>query len=190
MRKIVNTVLIVVSLILVVGLLLDIGAETNSQEQRRPRGANISLSSEEIPHLVEIIRVWKLVDELGLNEEQLVKFLPKFKELNDLRSRYYGDRRETVNEISKLLEANASEDQLKPIADKFTDAEVNYYQTYNQLNDTLNANLTVKQRAKFIVFQDRYRSDIRRLIRTLRELSDQREPRSRPQPTTPQEKKD
>ncbi len=189
MSKIVNTVL--VSLILVVGMLLAVGAETESQEQeRRPRGMNISLSSEEIPHLVEIIRVWKLVEELGLNEEQLVKFLPKFKELNALRSRYYGNRRETVTEISKLLEANASEDQLKPITDKFKSAESGYYQTYRQLNDALDANLTVKQQAKFIVFQDRYRSDVRRLIRTLRGLSDQREPRSRPQPTTPREKND
>lgn len=191
MRKIVNTVLVAASLILVVGLVIEIGAESGNQERaRRSRGINISLSSEEIPHLVEIIRVWKLVDELELNEGQLIQFLPKFKELNDRRSRYYRHRRDTVAEIGKLLEASASEAQLKPITDEFRSAEVDYYRTYSKLNDTLNANLSVKQQAEFIVFQDRYRSDVRRLIRTLRELSDQREEHSKPQPTSSKEKKD
>jgi len=183
MRRIANTVLMMTALILIVGLLLPIGAETDRPApERRPSGMDIDLSNEDIPHLVEIIRVWKLVDELELNEEQLIKFLPKFEELNDLRNKYYRGRRKIVTGLEKLLEENASEDQLKSVVDGFKGTEVDYYVTYKRLNDELDRNLNIEQQARFVVFQDRYRSDMRSLIRTLRKLSDEHEPRLRRQP--------
>ena len=183
MRRIVNTVLMMIVLVLIAGLLLAIGAETDKPApERRPSGLDIDLPNEDVPHLVEIIRIWKLVDELELNEEQLIKFLPKFKELIDLRDKYFRSRRKTVTELENLLEANASQDHLKSAIDEFKTAEVDYYVTYRRLNDELDANLNVKQRAKFVVFQERYRSDMRSLIRTLKKLSDQREPRRHRQP--------
>ncbi len=188
MRKIINIFLITITMILAAGLLIAIGAEdAKPAPQRSPSG--ISISREEIPHLVEIIRVWKLVDELGLNEEQLMEFLPKFKELNSLRSGYYRSRRETVKKLTKLLEGNTPETQLKSVTEKFRDTEVEYYVKYKQTQDALESNLNVKQRAQFIVFEDKYRDDMRRLIRTLRGLSDQREPRRERQPVPLKENK-
>lgn len=173
MRRIINTVLMAVLLVLVVGLLLAIGAETDKPDpERRPRRMGIDLSREEIGEFIDIFRVWKIVNDLELDEEQLMGFLPRFGELRRLREEYYENRHEIVAELDKLLEANASEDKLKPIIDKFRDVEVNYYRKYGQLQDALESDLSVRQRAKFIVFQDRYRDDMRRLIRTLRELSD------------------
>ncbi len=173
MRKIINTVLAVAALILALGLLLAIGDETERQvPQKRPSGMDIGLSSEEIPHLVEIIRVWKLVDELGLNEDQLVKFLPNFKKQIDLVEEYSRNRREIVTTLSELLETNASAAELKSAIDKVRNSERNFFSTYGELNDALEANLNVKQQAKFIIFQDRYRRDMKRLTNALRKLSD------------------
>ena len=177
MRKTINLVLMVVSLALILGLVLVIGAETQeSRPERRSRKTDTDLSREEISRLIEIIRIWKLVDELGLNEKQLTEFLPRFKELHDMRGEHYRDRRDAIEELGGLLEADTSESQLKSKIDEFRSAEVNYYLKYKELQDALNANLTVEQRAKYIVFEDKYRDDIRRLIRTLRGLSEQREP--------------
>ena len=114
MRKTINVILIMALLALVLGLLLAIGAETNRPSTKNPAGRiDIRLSKEEIPKLVEIIRIWKLVDELELEEEQLVKFLPWFKESNDLRSKHYRSRRDAVAKLRELLEADSSEDRLK-----------------------------------------------------------------------------
>ena len=177
MRKTINLVLIMASLALILGLVLTIGAETDDRRpERRNREMDISLTREEIPRLVEIIRIWKLVDELGLNEKQMTEFLPIFKELNDMRRKHYKDRRDAVKKMSELLEADTPDSQLKSATDDFRNAEVNYYRKYKELQDALNANLTVKQRVKYIVFEDKYRDDLRRLIRTLRGLSEQRGP--------------
>lgn len=185
MRRIVNTVLMMIALVLIAGLLLAIGAETDKPApERRPSGLDIDLPNEDVPHLVEIIRVWKLVDELELKEEQLIKFLPKFKELIDLRDKYFRSRRKNVTGLEKLLTANPSENELKSAIDEFKSAEVDYYITYKRLNDELDTNLNIEQQAKFIVFQDRYRRDMRSLIRTLKKLSDHRESRLKRQPST------
>jgi hypothetical protein len=185
-RKVINVILIIALLALVLGLLLAIGAETDKPGTEIDTGGmDIRLSKEEIPKLVEIIRIWKLVDELVLKEKQLVEFLPKFKELDSLRSKYYRDRRNAISKLRKLLEANSSGDQLKPAMDEFRNAEMSFYQKYRQLEDALNSNLTVKQQAKFVVFQDKYRDDIRRLMRNLRELSNLREQKAKAQPAPP-----
>jgi hypothetical protein len=190
-RKFVNTVLLMILLALVLGLLLAIGAETGKPgTEKRTEGMSIKLSKEEIPRLVEIIRIWKLVDELELKEKQLVGFLPKFKELNSLRAKHYRDRRNAVNKLRKLLEAGSSEDQLKSAMDELKNIEATFYQKHKQLQDALNSDLTVKQQAKFAVFQDKYRDDIRRLIRNLRELSNLREQRPKPQPMPSRGKKE
>ena len=178
MRKTINLVLMMASLALILGLVLAIGAETEeSRSEKRRKETDTDLSREEISRLIEIIRIWKLVDELGLNEQQLTEFLPRFKELRDMRREHYRDRRRAIEELDGLVEAgNFSESSLKPKVDKFRSAEVNYYRKYKELHDALNAKLTVKQQAKYIVFEDKYRDDMGRLINTLRGLSEQREP--------------
>ncbi len=189
MKRVVNIILIIACLFLFLGLLLTIGAETDNSDRARQDRGNIELSREDIPRIFEILRIWKLVDELELNEDQLLAFLPKFKELEELRRRYYRGRRDHIEKMSKLLEANPSEDQLKSATDEFRKAEIDFYQEHRQLKDSINSDLTIKQRAKFVVFEDKYRDDMRSLMRNLRDLSNLREQRLRHQPETLEEKK-
>lgn len=183
MRKIINVILIMVLLALVL-VLLAIGAETNRPSTKNPTGRiDIRLSKEEIPKLVEIIRIWKLVDELELEEEQLVKFLLWFKESNDLRARHYRSRRDAVAKLRELLEADSSEDRLKSAMDELKSIETKFHQKEKQLENTLNSILTVKQQAKYTVFRDVYKRDMQRLMRNLQELSNLREQPPKPQST-------
>jgi hypothetical protein len=189
-RKVINVILIIVLLGLVLGLLLAIGAETDKPSARNHSGGiDIEISKEDIPKLVEIIRIWKLADELGLDDEQLLVFLPRFKELNDLRARYYISRRKAVSDMKKLLEANPSESQVKSAVDDLRNAETKFRREERQSEDKLNSGLTVKQQAKFVVFQDVYRRDMYRLMKNLQELSNLREQRLKPQPVPLHEKK-
>lgn len=189
MKRVVNIILIIACLFLFLGLLLTIGAETDNPDEAKQNRGNIELSKEDIPRIFEILRIWKLVDELELNEDQLLAFLPKFKELEALRRRYYRGRYDSVKKLGKLLEANSSENQLKSATDEFRKAEIDFYQKYRQLKDSINSDLTIKQQAKFVVFEDKYRDDMRSLMRNLRDLSNLREQRLKHQPETLKEKK-
>ena len=174
MRKVINIILIMVSLVLV--LLMAVGAENDRPSAKKPaRGIGIDLTREDIGRLVEIIRIWKIVDELKLKEEQLVEFLPRFKELNDLRFEHYRSGRKAVDELRKLLETNTSEDQIKLAMDDLRGAEMKFRQKERQLEDKLNSGLTIRQQAKFIVFQAGYWRDMGDLTRKLQELGNLRE---------------
>ena len=191
MRKVNSIILIAILLALVLGFLLTIGADTDNPDARVPvEDIGIELSREEIPKLVEIIRIWKLVDDLELKEEQLATFLPRFKELNDLRNKHYRGRREALNKLRVLLEKNSSESKIKPAMDDLRKAEEQFLQKEKQLGNALNSSLTIKQQAMFVVFQDVYRRDMQRLMRNLQELSRLKERRSRPQPVPSKEKKE
>jgi Spy/CpxP family protein refolding chaperone len=187
MRKIINTIMIVA--VFALGLLLAISAETKNNTKRPAEGIGIDLKKEEIPRLVDIIWIWKLVDELELREEQLTQFISRFKELRDLRGQFFRDRREAIAEMDTLLETGASDNELKSATDEFRSLETEFRQKERQLEDLLNSSLTTKQQARLIVFQDRYRRDMGRLVKNLQELSNLRQQSLKYQPE-PLKKKD
>ncbi len=190
MRKIVNICLIVALFVLVLGFLLATGSEDSKPAPKNTQDdTSLSQMKEDIPKLVEIIRIWKLVDELGLQEDQLVKFLPRFKELTDLRFKHYRLRRTTSDELRKSLGANSSDEKLKSTLNRARNAEADFEQKEGQLENELYSILTVKQQAKFAVFQDSYYRDMRRLIGQLKELSDLKEQKMKYQPKTLKEQK-
>ena len=181
MRKIINIILIMA--VLALGVLLAIGAETDKQSPKRPSDSiGNGLSKEETSRLLEIIWIWKLVDELELKEDQLTEFIPRFKELSDLKGKYYRDRRESTSKIGKLLKTDTSEDQFQEALAELRNLEIGFREKEKQLEKSLNSGLTIKQQAKFIVFQDSYRHDMRQLVGKLRELSKMREQPLKPQP--------
>ena len=182
MRKVINIISIIVLLALILGLLLAIGAETDKPSTKKPSGGiGIDLSKEDIPRLLRIIRIWKLVDELELKEEQLVEFLPRFKELNELRFEHSRSRRKAVDELKKLLETDSSQDHIKSVIDELRNSEIEFRQKERQLEDKLNSGLTIRQQAKFVVFQTVYWRDMQQLRRKLQELGNLRDQRPRPQ---------
>lgn len=191
MRRIVNIVLMAtLGVLALLGWLLAIGAETEKGDPAKPsEDVNIQISRDEIPELIEIIRVWKLVNGLGgLEEEQLVKFLHRFKELDRLKGEYDKNRRETIDRLRKLLETNSSEDQIKAVLSEFKKVEDNFHQKERQIEDALASSLTVRQQARFLVFQDTYKRDIGRLIQNLKKLSEIREKRLKRQTEAPSKK--
>ena len=190
MKKIINISLIVAIFLLIFGFLLASGSEnTNTGKKVDQDDVNLSQLREDIPKLVEIIRIWKLVDELELQEEQLVKFLPRFKEINNLRAKNYRLRRTTADELRKLLETDSSEEKFKSTLSRARNATVDFRQKEKRLEDELYSILSVKQQAKFAVFQDSYYRDMRRLIGQLKELSDLKEQKMKYQPKTLKEQK-
>ena len=174
MRKHANTISIIALLVLVSGLLLAVGAETGKSADEKATASIVDLSKEDIPRLVEIIRIWKFVDELGLKEEQMVEFIPRFKELNDLRSNYYRSRGNAINKLKGIIGPNPSKAQIESAINEYRNLRTIYHQEEKQLEDKLYSGLTVEQQAKFIVFQSVYRRDMINLQRELQKLGELR----------------
>lgn len=183
MRKVINTILIAVILILSLGLLFAIGADIDSkikpiQPVNNSNNIDFQISKEEIPKLVEVIKIWKLVDELELsnfNEDKLTRFLAKYRQLETIRGEYWKNRSEGISKIKKLIDTNASEEQIKLALDELNKLDANFFEKDRQIKESINSILTAKQQAELIIFQDTHWRDMKNLVRDLERISQIRE---------------
>ena len=174
MRKHANIISVIALLVLVSGSFLVVGAKTSKSADEKTTASIVDLSKEDIPRLVEIIRIWKFVDELGLKEEQMLQSIPRFKELNDLRSNYYRNRGKTIDKLRGMISSSPSKAQLESAIGEYRNLRINYHQKEKVLEDKLYSGLSVEQQAKFIVFQSVYRRDMNNLQRELQKLGELR----------------
>jgi uncharacterized protein YjiS (DUF1127 family) len=181
-----------VSLMMIIGLIFAISAEDKSIKttertlpETLPRTAttNVDLSQEDMPKLIEIIRIWKLIDSVELEkigEEKLVLFLAKYKQLDKIRFQYHKDRIDNIEKLKKLLDSNAASEQIKLVLNDLKKIDETFVQSEKKISDELNSSLTPKQQAEFIVFQDTNWREMRQMVRNLKELSTLKEQRSVP----------
>jgi len=190
MRRIINIMLMTVALMTIIGLIYAISAEDKSIKtseknisEMLPKAttANIDLSQDDMPKLIEIIRIWKLIDSVELEkigEGKLVLFLAKYKQLDRIKFQYHKDRIDNIEKLKKLLDANASNEQIKLALNDLRKMDETFEQNEKQISDELNSILTPKQQAEFIVFQDTNWREMRQMVRSLKELSTLKEQRS------------
>jgi hypothetical protein len=175
--KTINIILMSLLLIMILGLIIAISAEDKSAIKTVPTVADnpdVNLAPNDIPKLIEIIKVWKLIDEVELDkisEDRLVKFLAKYKQLDQIRFKYHKDKTDSIEKMRKLLETNASEEQIKSALNEINKVDETFQQRERQMLDALNSNLTPKQQAEFIVFQDNHWREMKQMISGLKELS-------------------
>ena len=179
-----------VALMTIIGLIYAISAEDKSIKtseknisEMLPKAttANIDLSQDDMPKLIEIIRIWKLIDSVELEkigEGKLVLFLAKYKQLDRIKFQYHKDRIDNIEKLKKLLDANASNEQIKLALNDLRKMDETFEQNEKQISDELNSILTPKQQAEFIVFQDTNWREMRQMVRSLKELSTLKEQRS------------
>lgn len=185
MQRIINIILMTLSFMIIVGLIFAISAEDKSAKKpdenavvAPPKPANIDISQDDVPKLVEIIRIWKLIDDVELEkigEEKLVLFLAKYKQLDKIRLQYHRNRMDHIERLKKLLDTDAKDSEIRVVLDELKKLDRNFQQEERQILDELSQNLTPKQQAEFIVFQDTHWREMRQMIRNLKALSDLKE---------------
>ena len=136
-------------------------------ETSRPQQATQNATAE----LVELLKIWKLVNAVSPTPEQSVQLLTKFNELEDLKARYRQEHRRAMDEL-KQLEASEIDSEAK-IAE-LQEALAGYHQIEDQfiakrkkIKEDINQILTVEQQAKFEVFSYSYRQDLKKTLQTL-----------------------
>jgi len=128
-------------------------------------------ADEETLKLVRTIQVWKLVTDVSLSEEQLVSFLPVFKEQSELRWKFQHKKRKIIEELKELVQKeNTPENILQEAVDKYDEIENDFYEKMRELDKTLMSKLTPRQQVKYILFQDSYYKELRQTLIKIREL--------------------
>jgi len=117
---------------------------------------------------LETIKIWKLTEVLDLNEEQSMKFFPKLKTLEKHRINGFRERRRLIDELKNSLDNN---DNDKIIAEKINNI-LNFDKKQRieeeKLREEAMSALTVRQQAKYILFEERFGEEVKKIIKKLR----------------------
>jgi Spy/CpxP family protein refolding chaperone len=119
--------------------------------------------------IIEKVRLYRLIQELKLTDEQSTKLFPKLQEMRKNEHAFHTERLEIVEKLKKLLGENASDGELTKVLDEFAAAFKKRAQSQAEELQSIRGILTAAQQAKFLIFQDEFEKEVRDLIKEVRE---------------------
>jgi len=136
--------------------------------QPTPRGQRI----------IEALLIWRLVDELDLNEGQIARIFPRIRALKTIRFEMGRRVPPLVREIKQLAAQQPRDDE----AIKIKVAELNLLRAEMEAKrrrqlQLIAAALTPEQLAKFALIQETFEVDTLRLLDEARRVAEEQSPR-------------
>jgi len=118
---------------------------------------------------IETLRMYKLLEALDLSSEQSAEFLPALKGFRDAKRKFQDDRRALLQELEDALESEEVDEKklertlaaLEGVREKFQTEFVKFLQKAGTM-------LTLRQRARLQLFEERFERRLRDRIRQMR----------------------
>ncbi len=132
-------------------------------------------SAENMRDLIHAYRVWKLTDLLDVSEEQMPAFYSWLKKMDRLEAELLEDERRVVKHRADLLDdEDLDEEKLEEALDRHRALRLRRLEEVGRLRDEAEMMLSATQRARYVVFEQEFRSDIRNIIQKAKDLERQR----------------
>lgn len=124
---------------------------------------------EDLAELIELVRVWRMMKEVGLSEEQALEMLKLGREVKKESGKVAEQRKRAMLGLRRLLDDPDTSDQaIKKELEKLDDLEERQRRIAREHDRRMRAGLTVRQQAKLQLFRTRFEGDIRRVIEFVR----------------------
>jgi hypothetical protein len=145
--------------LLLVGLVIGLMGTPGAGEESKPR------------EMIHAYRVWKLTEALDLSEEEMPVFFSRLKDLDAKEAELVREEQEGVREIAALLgKEDVSEGDLRRALDRHEAARAKLLEEIHHLRGETLSMLDTRQRCKYVVFEHRFRAELRDMISRAREL--------------------
>lgn len=120
---------------------------------------------------IEAYRIWKLTEVLDLSDEQMPLFFSKLREIDDMEATLRREELDALRDIKRLLAAkDVDEKDLESALDRYIKARKRRTEEVAKLRQEAMEMLNLRQRCQYVVFEERFRQDIRDLIEKSRRL--------------------
>ncbi len=118
--------------------------------------------------IIEKVRIYRLTEELDLNEEQAAKFFPRLKDIRKTEQMFHKQKMEIVRELKELLKEGAKEQEIIKVLNKFQELQKKRFESQLKEIEGIRNILTPEQQARFLVFQEEFEKEIRDLIKEVK----------------------
>lgn len=178
MRKQAATVLVLVFLVL--GFAINSVAEPQGESDRPPTKEQM----EKVRTRIETLRMWKLTKALDLDEKKSAQLFPLLNKYDKKRAETESAMRDNMRDLRESLKERR-EVQIKNALDRL---ELNHKSMQNireAEREELKGILSIEQQARFIIFQQEFDREIRKIIEETRERRQDMLRRDMPQKPSP-----
>jgi Spy/CpxP family protein refolding chaperone len=114
---------------------------------------------------VDQLRKVRMIDELGLKEEQSVRFFARLSEFDKRRKELMGERHEMLDKLEQLIKDNADEKELEKMFPALVGMEQRMAEEKVKFFTGLSDVLSVQQRAKLLIFERAFEKELREAVR-------------------------
>jgi len=160
----------VVMLILLSLVLLAPGSLFAQASRNHPGGPPSSMAERrKIRENIETLRMYKLLEALDLTSEQSTEFLPALKEFQDAKRKFQEDREAFLRELADALQSEeADEKKLEQTLAALERVREEFQAEFVKFLTKARATLTLQQRARLQLFEERFERRLRDSIRRMR----------------------
>jgi hypothetical protein len=125
----------------------------------------------EIPEIIELVRAWRMIKEVGLTEEESARFLDLRRKRREKRAELAEQRRQAQDELRKLVDdPQSTDDAIATQLKALETIEERRAALRRQRERTTAEGLSVRQRAKLKLFRYHFDRHVReRLIQHIEE---------------------
>ncbi|MCH8011029.1 MAG: hypothetical protein IIA61_03620 [Candidatus Marinimicrobia bacterium] len=116
---------------------------------------------------IEMMKMWRLTEHLNLSEEQATKFFPRYKGLSEGIEVLNSRQKELVEEFKKMMEMRdeISDADFNRMMKQFQEIEeLKIKEKFKFVHD-LSDVLSPEQRARYIIFEVRFKHELKKALR-------------------------
>jgi hypothetical protein len=124
---------------------------------------------EKVEKRLETVKIWKLTELLELNEDQSVKFFPRFKAMEDQIRDINKQQDRLVEDMEDAIKANKGDGDLKKMMAQMMDLQKKRDDLKKGFLDKSTDILSVPQQAKLLIFDRRFPERMRDAIDRVRD---------------------
>ena len=118
---------------------------------------------------IETLRMYKLLEALDLTSEQSAEFLPALKAFQDAKRGFQEERRNLLRELEGALESEeANQAKLEQTLTALEDTREEFQAELVKFLQKARSMLTLQQRARLQLFEERFERRLRDSIRQMR----------------------
>lgn len=174
---------ILLLLLLVFGLVVNTAAEEREDFDRPPTKEQM----EKVRNRIETLRMWKLTKALDLDEKTSAQLFPLLNRYDKKRAETENAMRDNMRELRESLR-NKRDAQLKSVLERVEQNHRSMQSIKDAEWEELKGILTIAQQAKFIIFQQEFDREIRKIIEETRGRRHERLGKETPERPIPSQK--
>ena len=122
---------------------------------------------------IQFLKMWRLVDQLEIDVDQAGVLFPLLSRHHRKMDELRVQRKQAARDLRHILGGESSKDsELLAATEKVVDLDRRLRVTDDEFKKSLESHLTVRQRAKFVLFSDHFRRDLREMVEGIRASED------------------